>query len=83
MCPFFEYLDSNSHYTKRLRSFARKYEPLPCPTCGENMKAVEISASHVEPDGLYSYAENLGNADQFERRLEAQKKGLRVYRKED
>ena len=79
--PRYDWVCPAGHVTEVFRSIARRNEPLTCSTCGAEMMRT-VSAPHVEPDGMYSYAENLGNADQFERRLQAMKDGKRVYKKE-
>jgi len=78
----YEYVDDARHVQTHLRTFARKNDPVVCATCGAAMRAIEISATHVEPDGMYSYAPNIGNADQFERRQIALKNGDKVIKKE-
>ena len=79
----FEYTCTGCGRTeKHLRPFARKYDPATCSVCGVLMRAVEISATHVEPDGIYSYCPNVGDPGQFERRLIAQKNGVKVIKKE-
>lgn len=37
-----------------------------------------FSRSHCAPDGVYSYAPNLGDADRFERQRHAIKNGIKA-----
>ena len=80
--PILEYRCPTGHVTERLRTFARRDEPVACGQCGAATARVEISQPHCLPDGMYSYAPNLGDANHFERRREAMKTGQKVFKKE-
>lgn len=41
----------------------------PCPDCGAPTEYI-LSAHHAPPDGIYSYAPNIGTADNYERKAE-------------
>jgi putative FmdB family regulatory protein len=45
-----------------------------CPTCGRRNMELQISRPHIVPDGVYSYAPNIGDPDRFERQREAIKR---------
>lgn len=79
--PLLEYTCSAGHTTERIRKFAERDEPLTCH-CGLPTQRVEISAVHCMPDGMYSYAPNVGSEAAFARKVDAIKNGERVYRKE-
>jgi putative FmdB family regulatory protein len=79
--PFYDWRCAAGHVTEVLRSMDRRNDPVPCAECGGETARM-ISAPHVEPDGIYSYMPNLGSEAQFERRLDAQKRGVKVYKKE-
>ena len=79
--PTYEYQCPNGHHVERVRPMAFSAEPVTCGECGQDAARI-ISAPHVPPDGIYSYSPNLGSAAQFERRLDAQQRGVKVYKKE-
>lgn len=76
--PIFEYRCQNAHTHEVVRSFDRRDQPWPCLDCGEPMTRLEVSRSHIPPDGVYSYAPNLGDPERFERQREAIKNGVKV-----
>ena len=51
-------------------SYERRDDPRSCPTCGEPTVR-QFPLNHVPPDGLYSYAPNVGDPEVFERRRDA------------
>lgn len=67
--PIFEYQCSQGHKSARLRKFSQRNKPVVCD-CGRKMKRV-FSVPHCVPDGMYSYAPNLGDPNRFERQQEA------------
>jgi putative FmdB family regulatory protein len=67
MSPIFEYRCPNGHVTERLRKVEERDQPCPCIRCDSDGERI-ISAPHVLPDGVYSYAPNLGDAETFERK---------------
>lgn len=75
--PIFEYACGNGHATETIRSFGRRDEPMTCE-CGLEMKRLEVSRSHVPPDGVYSYAPNIGDPERFERQRAAIHDGKKV-----
>lgn len=68
MSPIYEYRCPNGHRHERLRSYTDRSAPAACPFC-EAAAAPIISAPHVLPDGVYSYAPNIGSADAFDRKM--------------
>lgn len=77
MCPIWEFECTDGHKSDRLRSIASRDEPIDCH-CGKPATRVEISAVHVPPDGIYSYAPNIGDPERFERQRAAIKSGQKV-----
>jgi putative FmdB family regulatory protein len=67
--PIYEYRCANGHQTERLRKYAKRDGGIWCGECGTRMKRM-LSLPHCVPDGMYSYAPNIGSADAFERRRE-------------
>ena len=77
----YEYKCPNSHGAEKLRKIANRNDPLSCPECGEPMFLI-ISRTHRQPDGIYSFAPNVGSPDAFDRRWENMKAGKRIMDKE-
>ena len=48
--------------------------------CGQSAQRI-MSRSHCPPDGIYSYAPNIGSAAAFEKRQQAIKDGVNVMPK--
>lgn len=71
--PLYEYRCVAGHLSTDLRRVADRNDPLPCPQCGLYRELL-ISAPHIVPDGVYSYAPNIGSADAFEQRQEVIRK---------
>ena len=65
--PLYEYRDESGHEITKLRKFEERDEPLFCEECGQSMLRF-MSVPHLQPDGVYSYAPNVGSADEFERK---------------
>jgi putative FmdB family regulatory protein len=79
--PIYEFACAEGHVSDLIRHYDRRNDPVACLTCGAATTRREVSASHVPPDGMYSYAPNLGSAEQFEQRRVAQREGKRVIPK--
>ena len=79
--PIYEYRCSNEHLSSKICSHAASYEPHVCPRCGEIAER-QFPMSHVEPDGIYSYAPNIGTEQDYERRRTAIREGQRVIKRE-
>jgi hypothetical protein len=75
--PLYDFECPNGHRHEVIRSYDRRDESWPCLTCEGPMARI-WSAAHVPPDGVYSYAENLGDPERFERQREAIKSGVKV-----
>lgn len=75
--PVYQYRCAEGHLVEHIRRIAARDEPATCPH-GHPAPRVEVCVSHVPPDGVYSYAPNIGDADRFERQRHAIKTGTRV-----
>ena len=75
--PLYDYQCANAHRHEVIRTYDRRDDPWPCLTCGEPMARI-WSAAHVPPDGVYSYAPNVGDAERFERQRAAIRDGVKV-----
>lgn len=77
--PIYAYQCPAGHRVERLRGMDHRHDPLACESdgCGAQM-ALVIARSHCAPDGVYSYAPNIGDADRFERQRQAIKDGTKV-----
>jgi len=78
--PLYDYQCPAGHRLERLRKYAARDEPVTCH-CGDAM-ARTAPLPHCVPDGMYSYAPNLGSETAFEKRLIAMRNGERVIAKE-
>lgn len=78
MCPIYEYECEHAHTSDVIRPFDRRDEAPACLTCGAPTTRREVSASHVPPDGVYSYAPNTGDPERFERQRQAIAAGQKV-----
>jgi len=76
-----EYECPEGHVVERLRKYDQRDEPVTC-RCGLASKRIEISQPHCVPDGMYSYAPNIGSERQFERRQQALRDGVKIIKKE-
>jgi putative FmdB family regulatory protein len=76
--PIYEYTCADAHTSDVIRSLATRDEPVACLTCGAPTTRREVSASHVPPDGVYSYSPNVGDPERFERQRDAIKRGVKV-----
>jgi hypothetical protein len=76
--PIFERACSNGHVSDVIRNYDRRDEPVACPECGADTTRLEVSRSHVPPDGDYSYAPNVGDPERFERQRAAIQSGTKV-----
>ncbi len=71
--PLYLYVCPYGHRHETLRRYESRLDSSPCPTCGAPADYV-ISAHHAVPDGVYSYAPNLGSASNYERKHELHRK---------
>ena len=78
--PIFEYDCPARHRTERIRKYVARDEPVTCH-CGQPARRI-VSLPHCVPDGMYSYAPNVGSEAQFARRLDAMKNGEKLIPKE-
>ncbi len=72
----YEYKCSNEHYTTKFRKMDNRHDPVTCE-CGEPATLI-ISKTHRQPDGIYSYAPNVGSEWDFERKRDGIKSGRKV-----
>ena len=70
--PIYDFRCTAGHTHERIRSYERRDEPAPCKTCGEPTKRL-APLTHAMPDGMYSYAPNVGDEASFARRLDTLK----------
>ena len=68
--PIFEYRCAEGHLHEDIRAYAYRDKRTRCPRCKRLARRVP-SAPHVEPDGVHSYAPNIGSPDRFERQQQA------------
>lgn len=79
----YEYLCPEGHRRERVRRFVAKDAPCDCLECPLPMTRVEVSLPHCLPDGMYSYAPNLGSEKDFARRIDAVRDGQTLIKKGD
>jgi hypothetical protein len=82
MCPIFEYACEDGHRTETIRPANRRADYLPCAQCGKATTPQFPTRTHCPPDGVYSYAPNIGCPERFERQRQAIKDGTRVIKRE-
>lgn len=70
--PLYEFRCIDGHTTEHIRSYGTRDDPVLCK-CGKPTERL-FPKPHVEPDGIYSYAPNIGSKEDFERRTEAAKR---------
>ena len=69
--PIYEYACDRGCTAEEIRSYGDRDRRKPrCMAHGQIMKR-RPSLSHVEPDGVHSYAPNIGDPDRFERQQDA------------
>jgi len=65
--PLYEYCCRHCGRTHTcLRKFERRLDAVAC-VCGAKMDWM-FPVPHIEPDGIYSYAPNIGTAEDWERK---------------
>jgi hypothetical protein len=80
MCPLYEYECPTGHIAETIRHADKRDDPKVCD-CGLSMVRI-ISRPAGSPDGIYSYAPNIGDPDRFERQRQAIKDGTKVIKRE-
>ena len=78
--PIYEYQCPEGHVSERIRKHKDCDLSVVCH-CGKDTNRI-VSRPHCVPDGVYSYAENIGSARAHERRQAALESGQRVIKKE-
>jgi putative FmdB family regulatory protein len=82
MSPVYEYQCQDcAHVSEELRPMYARNRGGICSQCGQ-LATLVMSRSHVVPDGVYSYAPNVGDPVAFEKRLGAMKEGQAIIQKE-
>lgn len=79
--PIFEYACGAGHRVDTIRHYDKRDDPKACD-CGLPMTRIEVSRPSGSPDGIYSYAPNIGDPDRFERQRQAIKDGTKVIKRE-
>jgi putative FmdB family regulatory protein len=74
--PIYEYKCTEGHVTEHVRSYAKRDEPVACKCGAETVRLFPLP--HVEPDGIYSYAPNIGSKERFEKQQEAMRSKVNV-----
>jgi hypothetical protein len=64
------------HITEKMRKIADRHQPVECE-CGKPSKLI-ISRPSGSPDGIYSFAPNMGDPNVFDRRHEMLKQNKRL-----
>ena len=67
--PIYSYRDQHGHTFDKLRPWRLADQPAICLICGCEGTRI-MTAHHAPPDGVYSYAPNLGDEAKFQRNLE-------------
>lgn len=75
--PRYNYQCPRGHDTEVWRKMGNRRRAVACETCGKPARLV-LSRTHCPPDGVYSYAPNVGDPARFERQLHAIKNGTKV-----
>lgn len=75
--PRYDYRCGEGHVTTVFRSYEYRERPTPCERCGRSA-VYQFPLTHRQPDGIYSYAPNIGNPNDHERRNEAIRAGIKV-----
>lgn len=65
--PIYEYRCPNGHTHERLRRYVERDRECRCLECDELAQRI-LSTPHIGPDGMYSYAPNVGSKDAFDRK---------------
>lgn len=78
--PLYEYHCINGHRREEIRR-AEESEAITVCECGALMTR-DFPLPHCPPDGVYSYAPNIGDPAAFERRQQAMRDGVPLYKKE-
>lgn len=77
--PSYEFRCPDGHVSGALRRMSQSAEPILCH-CGKMAERI-MSIPHCVPDGMYSYAPNVGSADAFEQRQIKMRNGERTFQK--
>ena len=77
--PKYEWRCPAGHAKDFIVKYADRDNPRTCECGAEMMRLFPLT--HTMPDGMYSYAPNLGSAHDFERKREAIKDGVKVQPK--
>jgi putative FmdB family regulatory protein len=75
--PLLEFECPDGHRVERLVKIEDRDRQRFCSTCRKPLRRL-ISAPHVEADGVYSYAPNVGSPERFERQRHAMRNGTKT-----
>ena len=79
--PLYEYRCTPCSKTvTAIRSYPERLDYMTCPQCSAGME-YQFPMTHRQPDGIYSYAPNIGNANDYERRRAALESGQKVIKR--
>lgn len=75
--PLYDFKCANGHTTELVVSYEKRDDPAFCSLCGD-ASTRQFPLPHVPPDGVYSYAPNVGCPERFERQRHAIKNGIKT-----
>lgn len=77
--PLYDFSCPNGHALERIV----RYEVADAQTCHCGARLTRLMHKpHCSPDGIYSYAPNIGDEATFERRRRATREGISLIKKE-
>jgi putative FmdB family regulatory protein len=74
--PLYDFACADGHAVELIRRMANRDDGGTCH-CGKALTR-QMHITHVAPDGVYSYAPNIGDPERFERQREAIKSGTKT-----
>jgi putative FmdB family regulatory protein len=80
MSPLYEYECPDGHRHTLLRKYEKRDLIPECPKCTAPTRRI-FTAHYRQPDGIYSYAPNVGDPNDFDRRHEAIKAGEKTIKR--
>ncbi len=75
--PIYELACDQGHVTETIRRYEHRDDARTCAECQRPMHRI-VSRSHCPPDGVYSYAPNIGDPERFERQRAAIREGKKI-----
>lgn len=77
--PLYDFICPNGHALERIVRYALA-DAQTCH-CGAKLQRL-MHKPHCSPDGIYSYAPNIGSEERFERKRTAIREGQKLVKKE-